>query len=361
MPRLSLRGRTASRRVQATPLLATAAAAAVGNSLRHGCFLPHIPFTYKDCCRQQGAFGLQACFDEEYTFERCCSFRFGPSVVGLPLEIENFESVYLDVGPASRLELYSSWSRASASMSRGGPVGNGASTLWMTSWYFARLFAEPFGAPMRMLDIGCGSGLASLAMARAGHNVTAVDISAVAARNVVRNMWRNGVRVSVQTWNFLRSPPRELRDGGVHFDVLAFSMSLGELFRFSLNDTRLRATRAIGFASRLARLPVDFFLFSCDLLRDSDEVSTECDALLHGLKIVGNRVFRPCQDGWSDHWPRHWPPNRRPRWARGRVDAGESVAALEDRCQRGEPRMSPVGWLEAAGISPPSRDVLVVW
>ncbi len=46
-------------------------------------------------------------------------------------------------------------------------------------WIDQRLKAR-FAAPVRLLDIGCGAGLAAEALARAGHDVTGVDAAAEA-------------------------------------------------------------------------------------------------------------------------------------------------------------------------------------
>ena len=48
-----------------------------------------------------------------------------------------------------------------------------------TGWIDRRIRAE-FGGPQRLLDLGCGAGLASEAMARLGHTVVGIDAAAPA-------------------------------------------------------------------------------------------------------------------------------------------------------------------------------------
>lgn len=78
---------------QATCLSCAGAVAAVigSGSAATGagdCWSPDMPLQYYDCCREVQGSGLpvmhEFCFDAEFTFERCCSFRFGPEVRGLP-------------------------------------------------------------------------------------------------------------------------------------------------------------------------------------------------------------------------------------------------------------------------------------
>ncbi|MCE3553293.1 methyltransferase domain-containing protein [Pseudonocardia sp. RS11V-5] len=68
------------------------------------------------------------------------------------------------------------------------------------------LAAEPVPAGARVLEIGCGLGLPALAAARAGAEVTAVDLSPTAIDLVRRSAERNGLALTARasSWTALR-------------------------------------------------------------------------------------------------------------------------------------------------------------
>lgn len=62
---------------------------------------------------------------------------------------------------------------------------------------FLMLSAIDVGPGERVLEMGCGSGLLSLHMARAGAEVTAVDVDPEAVRNTMENARRNSLDIRV--------------------------------------------------------------------------------------------------------------------------------------------------------------------
>jgi len=78
---------------------------------------------------------------------------------------------------------------------------------WAEVWPSARELAEVLGARQwrgaRMLELGCGLGLASIVAARAGARVTASDWSQLAIDNLIDNAARNGVELEtiVADWD----------------------------------------------------------------------------------------------------------------------------------------------------------------
>lgn len=73
----------------------------------------------------------------------------------------------------------------------------------------------PSGRPLRILDVGCGTGALSLAMARRGHQVTGVDFSDGMLEMAARNAREAGVHVELR-----RGDAAGLPWDGEEFDVV---------------------------------------------------------------------------------------------------------------------------------------------
>ena len=83
------------------------------------------------------------------------------------------------------------------------------------------LYGEAVGAHQRCLDIGCGSGLLTVQLARNGAaHVHAIDISSAAIKNTLTNAFRNGVagRVSAAVQDLYPWVPEE------RYDVIVASL-----------------------------------------------------------------------------------------------------------------------------------------
>jgi S-methylmethionine-dependent homocysteine/selenocysteine methylase/tRNA1(Val) A37 N6-methylase TrmN6 len=83
------------------------------------------------------------------------------------------------------------------------------------------LYREGVGAHQRCLDIGCGTGLLTIALARNGAaHVHAIDIDDAAAKNTLTNAFRNGVadRVSASAQDLYPWVPEE------RYDVIVASL-----------------------------------------------------------------------------------------------------------------------------------------
>jgi len=85
---------------------------------------------------------------------------------------------------------------------------------------FLELIADHAGPSVRILDVGCGAGYVSLELARAGHHVRAIDISAacieIARETLAANPWPEG-------FGSLEYEQAVFADVDGQFDVVLFS------------------------------------------------------------------------------------------------------------------------------------------
>ena len=104
------------------------------------------------------------------------------------------------------------------------------------------LYREGIGAHQRCLDIGCGSGLLTVALARNGAaHVHAIDIDEAAVKNTLTNAFRNGVadRVSGAARDLYPWVPEE------RYDVIVASL-YPDPGRSAGADDRAPAARLLG-------------------------------------------------------------------------------------------------------------------
>ncbi|CAE7744706.1 unnamed protein product, partial [Symbiodinium sp. CCMP2456] len=190
------------------------------------CFPDYYPFDYRKCCRDPGNAWFRKNVEEQcwavqsgITFEKCCTFKFGPGLRGLPYASHADPSAPTEFDlPVGRLVLRSGFEE---------PLED----FWPPGWIYAKLTAdlksavldsEAFGweagaqmlrplleraSSLRVFDVSCGLGLSSITAARAGHNVTATEVSLDLLRMAGRNAKRNGARMRLQRWDFFRAVP----------------------------------------------------------------------------------------------------------------------------------------------------------
>lgn len=321
-------------------------------SVSSWCFSPYNAFTYYDCCRDVGSNPLgNVCFDDGwYTYERCCQFQFGPEIRGLPYmgTLPPVGFARLNFGNAGLLSLELEPTEKTAK--------DGANQVWMNSWYYGSFLANlPYyvsvagdswdafrqifaplarRGPLRILDLGCGVGAASLAAARAGHNVTAVDVDPAALTLVRRNARRNGVRANLRTllWSFVAPMSRDLQ-ARMPFDVVF--AEVGGVLVPLLNEPidMAEVNRVIGGLIRNLHLldaRVNVFIGGYRASHTGPDSTTSI--MLQALTNFARQrqTSRICGEG-------------------------------EERCERGAAQMSPPLWLESLGVAPPMRHALVLW
>ncbi len=158
--------------------------------------------------------------------------------------------------------------------------------------------ARPGGAP-RALDMGTGSGIGALALARAGFSVVAVDVSPEAVRCARINALLNRLEARVE----VREGDLFAPVGGERYDVVAFNPPFFDGTPSDLHDRAWRGTDVFErFASGLPRhlAPGGLALV---LLSDLGPQERQLDA----LRAAGFRV--------EAHVSRSWTRERLTVWA----------------------------------------------
>jgi 2-polyprenyl-6-hydroxyphenyl methylase/3-demethylubiquinone-9 3-methyltransferase len=178
-------------------------------------------------------------------------------------------------------------------------------------WIDTRLRAR-FGGPTRVLDVGCGAGLASEGLARRGHAVLGIDAAGDALQAARVHADGRGLKVT-----YLESTAEDLLAGGKTFPAIAaleviehvadpatFVATLaglleprGLLFISTLNRTpRAFLTAKLGAEYLLRLLPVgthDYRRF----VRPA-ELSTHLRAAGMRLADIAGMVPDPLRGGW---------------------------------------------------------------
>ncbi|MCR9177845.1 MAG: methyltransferase domain-containing protein [Alphaproteobacteria bacterium] len=126
--------------------------------------------------------------------------------------------------------------------------------------YLDLIHTHTGGGSKSILDVGCGAGYVSLELARAGHHVTGIDISAACIAAAERQ--RDAVRQpeGFGSLDYHACPLEEIRD---QYDILLFSVSL---HHFPDPTATLKLSRTL--------LSDDGFLLCCEpcheLFQDND-------------------------------------------------------------------------------------------
>eukprot|EP00929_Paragymnodinium_shiwhaense_P109678 TRINITY_DN76161_c0_g1_i1.p1 TRINITY_DN76161_c0_g1~~TRINITY_DN76161_c0_g1_i1.p1 ORF type:complete len:368 (-),score=39.33 TRINITY_DN76161_c0_g1_i1:415-1518(-) len=327
------------------------------------CFPPGFPFFYKDCCREVVSdtgktFMHDACFDDTLTWERCCTFKFGPKLRGLPQRCasvveDNDGAVTLDIGTVGPVKVFCH-----------------EHMLWMNAYYTARLLAdleavmlgakrtwpegyrtlrEFQGKKLHVLNVGCGMGLLEVTLAKLGHTFTAVDSELTSLAFARHNLAYNGLQVPSKAfvqWDMRHPPSADLLQQGP-WD-LAFSEVTSPLIytlwkqqdqELGVSARALAATAAT-LMHTLFGLPAKRFVFigSYDTkLHHSNRLHFATSTLMSGLAHTGER-------------PEHRQPCR------------QNQTAPEDGLCNRRPIMSPKFWVPRLGLGPPTcHSGYVIW
>ena len=129
-------------------------------------------------------------------------------------------------------------------------------TVFHPKFYFTSKFFAEFIQTMdlrgkRILDIGCGSGILSLAAARARGSVTSIDINPAAIRATSVNARQNGLADSICA---LESDVLDRLDPAVHgFDYVFSNPPFYGGEAKSITEKAFRGGHANSFMARLAR------------------------------------------------------------------------------------------------------------
>lgn len=150
--------------------------------------------------------------------------------------------------------------------------------LWPSAGLLARTIAGRSLRGARVLELGCGLGLPSLAAAAAGAEVTATDWAPDAVALLAANALRNGLRVHTAVWRWT-DPPERL---GAPWPLVVGS------------DLLYEARNAPWLQAALDRLLAEG---GEALIADPGRAAAE--VFLEGWEPVAPRVFRRAS-AWSD-------------------------------------------------------------
>lgn len=162
---------------------------------------------------------------------------------------------------------------------------------WAELWPSARAMAERVGrlpgAGGRLLELGCGVGLASMAAAAAGFDTLATDYYAEALEFTERNAAANGVALATRLIDWRRLPDELGRfDWVVASDVL-YERPNAELVAAAIGRTL--APRGTALVSDPGRRPADRFPAACEA-QGLDLLPVETVPIVHDAKTIDVRM-----------------------------------------------------------------------
>lgn len=149
--------------------------------------------------------------------------------------------------------------------------------IWPSAYVLAEHLVKADGNGRRLLELGCGAGLSTIAALAAGFEVTAVDYYAEALDFVRLNAMLNGLRAPTTRTIDWRNYPSDLQD----FDVVAAADVLYERDYCQLIATAYKASLGVG---------------GTGVLTDPQRVKAEPfpdECRRAGLDVIGPKVFGP--------------------------------------------------------------------
>ena len=173
----------------------------------------------------------------------------------------------------------------------------GGDHYWATLWpvgetFAARLLTESFPPGTRVLELGCGAGLAGLATAAAGAEMTATDLQPRAVALAAANAAANGLRIATRGLDW-RDPPALSAEQ--RFDrVIGADLLYQPDLHAALLDT-LAATVAEGGEAVLAdpgRSVAAAFLHAAADAGWRTRIEDEAGRELWRPRVAGHQVFR---------------------------------------------------------------------
>lgn len=288
------------------------------------CFpLDSVGFDYDICCRDSLEMRLR-CFNETRSFERCCTYPFGPEIRGLPHkgDCPPHGPARLNMGSAGLLEF-------SLNSIEEGSLYDGANQIWWNGWFFGRLMADfdalllhardtwpemaqrasHLASPLKVLEVGCGAGPGSIAAARGGHNVTAVDMDTVAIETTKGNAQRNDVQLNIVQWDMFSAVPLELRRSGPFDVVLAevghlFVRELRDKYEYTNVDWRAINSKFLMFMHNLQTIGLKHLVLVGKYRVDREGPDKVTTCVLYALSNYAEQVY-----GWRMRQPLFAPPD----------------------------------------------------
>eukprot|EP00929_Paragymnodinium_shiwhaense_P060338 TRINITY_DN30146_c0_g1_i3.p1 TRINITY_DN30146_c0_g1~~TRINITY_DN30146_c0_g1_i3.p1 ORF type:complete len:353 (+),score=41.61 TRINITY_DN30146_c0_g1_i3:57-1115(+) len=325
------------------------------------CFPLDYPFLYEDCCRDfqpktNLPFMQTQCFNEKYTWKKCCTFQFGPKLRGLPQMCSGAAAVTdedgaitLTVGKVGSIRLFCSGLQLWASMYYSSrlltdlqEVLSASRTSWTTGYH--SLEALSGRKQLHILDVGCGAGGISVTAAKLGHTFTAVDIDPKALILSKRNMALNGLDVADKAflqWDMQTQPSGEMLAQGP-WDIAFTEVQSLVMMKYN-NDPKYDVQGTLlNLLMTLFSLPAKRFIFIGRYRQSQDATDTRihwvATSIMYSLAVLGRQphLREKCQDG--------------------------ALSPYNDSTCVRHPTISPKFWLYKHGIAPPTdHSGWVVW